>query len=222
MYKKLFFPILLLISLNLSGCSASKEYYVDPSYSEEKVNASVLVLPVQGDWFDGSLNHTFGSVSGQAKTTFYNTLEPLLSNNLESSVEMVDSEQSFDDEIFEQSTLNTGKDSIHVLIPIEQSTFNSADNQPEIVLLLDQYYFLTEEKTTGNSTYAGHEEGITRTILYFETNYIYWSTEQKKAIAWGNTDSAVTLDKTDNITTSDYYDVLSQAVEKISEQGPLL
>lgn len=223
MFKKIFFPFLVLITVSLLGCSSSKEFYLDPSYSEEKVNASVLVLPLQRDWFDGNLNHTFGSVSGQAKTAFYNSLEPLLSINLESSIEMIDSEQSFDDEMFEPTRLKNGEESLNVLLPKEYSTFNSSDDQPKIVLLLDQYYFLTEEKTTGNSTYGGHEEGITRTILYFETKYIYWHTEQKEAIAWGNTDSSVTLDKkTDNASSSDYYEVLSKAVEKMSKQGPLL
>lgn len=223
MYKKIFFSILVLIAANLLGCSSSQEFYIDPSYSEEKVNASVLVLPLQRDWFDQSLRHNFGSISGQGETSFYNSLGPLLSNHLQSSVEMIDPEQSFDGEMFEQTKLNSGKDSIDVLVPTEQSSFNSGDHQPEIVLLLDQYYFLTEEKTTGNSSYGGHEEGITRTILYFETKYIYWDTEQKEAIAWGNTDSSVTLDKkTDNASSSDYYDVLSKAVEKMSERGLLL
>lgn len=223
MYKKIFFSIIVLITANLLGCSPSQDFYVDPSFSEEKMDASVLVLPIQRDWFDQDLRHNFGSLSGQGKTSFYNSLGPLLSDKLQSSVEMVDSEQSFDDEMFTQKKLSSGVDSLNVLLPTEQSTFNSGNLQPEIVLILDQYYFLKEEKTTGNSSYGGHEEGITRTILYFETKYIYWHTEQKEAIAWGNTNSSVTLDKsTDDASSSDYYEVLSKAVEKMSDRGPLL
>ena len=192
MYKTIFFSFLIFIITSLLGCSSS-EYYIDPAYSEEKVNTSVLVLPIQRDWFGGSFSHTFGSLSGQGKTTFYNSFEPLLSNSLESSIKMVDSDQSVDDEKFERTKMKFGEDSTNVLIPKEESTFDSSDFQPKIILVLDQYYFLQEEKTTGNSSYAGHEQGITRTVLYFETKYIYWDTEQRKAIAWGTTDSRVTV-----------------------------
>lgn len=223
MYKKIFFSILVLITANLLGCSTSKEYHIDPAYSEEKMDASVLILPIQRNWFDQNVRHNFGSLSGQGETSFYNSLGPLLSDKLQSSVEMADPKQSFDDENFRQKKLDFGKDSVNVMLPTEQSTFNSANEQPEIVLILDQYYFLKEEQTTGNSSYAGHEEGITRTILYFETKYIYWNTEQKEAIAWGNTNSSVTLDKkTDKASSSDYHELLSKAVEKMSDRGPLL
>lgn len=215
-------PILVLLTIGIIGCSSSQQYYIDPSYSENKVDASVLVVPLQSSWFEGNFTHTFGSLSGTGKTTFYNSLEPLLSEYIYSSVELIDAEQSFDNDMFYSSKLKLGNDSLDVILPKENSSFSMSEQQPQMVLFLDQYFFRKKQKTLSGSSYAGHEEGSTRTLLYFETKYIFWDTSNNKPIAWGSTDSSVSLSSSGNVNSADYYKVLSQAVEKLSKRSPIM
>jgi len=222
MFKRELFLCLVLLISTLLGCSSSKEYYIDPSYEKQKVDTSVLVLPLQRDWFQGNYTHTFGTLSGSAKTTFYNSMRPLLSRNLNSDIQMVDPNTSFNGEMFQSSMLKFGSDSLNVFVPDQQSNFNISGSQPEIILLLDKYFFRKKRKVFGSSSYAGHEEGTTKTVLQFETKYIYWDTKQQKPIAWGNTDSSVTLGKSPEVKDSDYELVLSKAVDKMLKRSPIL
>lgn len=217
-----FLPILAISLVSIIGCSTTQNYYIDPVYSENKVQAEVLVLPLQQNWFEGNYSHTFGSLSGTAETTFYNSLEPLISENVYSRIRVIDQEQTFDGKMFQPAKLKMGKDSVNVLMPANQASFNLSDYDPEIVLVLDQYYFRKRERTIGGSSYAGHEEGKPVTELYFETKYIYWDTNKHEAIAWGNTNSSLTLSSPADVGSSDYYQVLSDAMEKMATQGPLL
>lgn len=222
MFKRELFLCLVLLISTLVGCSSSKEYYIDPSYKEQKVDTSVLVLPLQRDWFQGNFTHTFGTLSGSAKTTFYNSMRPLLSRNLSSDIQMIDPGTSFNSKMFQHSMLKFGSDSLNVFVPDQQSNFSISGSQPEIILLLDKYFFRKKRKVFGSSSYAGHEEGTTKTVLQFETKYIYWDTKQQKPIAWGNTGSSVTLGKSPEVKDSDYEMVLSKAVDKMLKRSPIL
>jgi hypothetical protein len=167
-------PILAFLIVSIIGCSPAKNYYIDPVYSENKLQAEVLVLPLQRNWFEGNYSHTFGSLSGTAETTFYNSLEPLISENVYSRIQVIDQEQTFDEEMFQPAKLKIGKDSVNVMMPARRSNFSLSDFKPEIVLVLDQYFFRKRQKASSGSSYAGHEGGDPKTILYFETKYIYW------------------------------------------------
>lgn len=221
MFKRELLLCLVFMAVTLLGCSATKEYYIDPSYEDQKIDTSVLVLPLQRDWFQENYTHTFGTLSGSAKTTFYNSMQPLLAKNLNSDIQMVDPGTSFKSEMFQSSKLKFGSDSLNVYIPDRQSNFSLSGNQPEIILLLDKYFFRKKRKVFGSSSYAGHEEGTTKTVLQFETKYIYWNTKQQKPIAWGNTESSVTLGKSPEVTGSDYELVLSKAVDKMLKRSPI-
>ncbi len=145
------FLIFVILIASIIGCSTAKNYYIDPVYSENKVQAQVLVLPLQRNWFEGNFSHTFGSLSGTAENTFYNSLEPLISENVYSRIRVIDEEQTFDEEMFEPAKLKMGKNSVNVLIPASQSNFSLSDFKPEIVLVLDQYFFRKQQKASSGS-----------------------------------------------------------------------
>jgi hypothetical protein len=222
MFKRELLLCIVLVSATLLGCSTSKEYYIDPTYEKQKVDTSVLVLPLQRDWFQGQFTHTFGTLNGPGQTTFYNSMQPLLAKSLTSNIQMIEPGTSFDSKMFRSSKLKFGSDSLSVLIPDQQSNFSMSGSQPEIILLLDKYFFRKQRKAVGGSSYAGHEGGSTKTVLQFETKYIYWNTKQHKPIAWGNTASSVTLGKSPDVTNSDYELVLSKALDKMVKRSPIM
>lgn len=213
---------LILLSIAIISCSSSKNYYVESDYSQEKLNTSVLVVPLQSSWFEGNLTHTFGSLSGTAQTTFYNSFGSILSGKVNSDVKMIDSEQFYNADYFQPSKLKVGKDSLNVLLPTNTSNFNASEFNPEVVLLLDKFYFRKQTTSTPSSTYSGHEGSTKSYKLYFETNYVFWHTQKQKAIAWGNTNSSVDLSSPNSSDSVPYYEAITKAIEKLSKQGPII
>lgn len=214
--------ISLLVLFLLSGCSSPRNFYVESDYSENKIDSNVLVVPIKRSWFPNNRSHTFGSLSGKGQTSFYNYFEDVLANKISSNVEMIPYEQHLDEKLFTSSKLEIGSDSIDVLLPTPDIKFESGDFDPEVVLLLDKYFFRKVMKRSGRASYAGREGGQKRYQLYFETNYIFWQIEKQKPIAWGTTSGITDLPSTGDANSQKYYQAILRAAEKISDQGPVL
>lgn len=219
MRVKLFF-LSLFICL-LSSCSSTQKYYLEPEFQQNKISSTVLVVPIQRIWFTDNFSHPFGNLSGPGKNAFYSFLEDLMDDRLRSSIQLLDTEKPLDGKLFSPVSLTSGKDSMQVMLPTDDSQFTMPGYQPRMVLLLDQFYYRKKKETAGGSSYAGHES-TTRNLLYFETKYTYWDTEADKPIAWGSSAASKIVSADEALSYPDYLEVLSKAVKKIVDQGPLL
>lgn len=208
----------LLVTFILASCSSSKNYYLQPDFKEKKVNSSVLVLPVWRSWFTSFPQHTFGSLTNTGKKVFESSLEPLFSRYTGNSAQTFISAPESDSTNFKISKLAIKGISIDVIIPKENAQINTQNSSTRFVVLLDQFYFRELEKKAMSSTYAGQETGP-QEVLYFETNYAYWDTENKKIVAWGKASKSELISKAP--TESDYSNLLSKAFKEIVNQGPV-
>lgn len=205
----------------ISGCSSSKDYFIEPELENAKKPSSVLVVPIQQNWFENNYSHSFGKLSGNARNIFYGSLENLMSDKLRSRIKMINKDQSYDGKLFESTKLPFGDNSYKVMLPTDDLQFEMPEYKPEFVLLLDQYFYYKRKEATGGLGYAGHE-AKTQNILYFETKYIYWDTSKDKAVAWGNSFASKKVSNSQVINPEDYRLVLSEAVNKVIKQGPVL
>ncbi len=208
--------ILLLVS-----CASSKDYYIEPELEKDKKLSSVLVVPIQQSWFENNYSHSFGQLSGNARNIFYSSLESLMSDKLRSRIRMIDEDQYFDGSLFESTPLTFDGNSYKVMLPTVDMQFEMPEYKPELVLLLDQYFYYKRKEATGGLGYAGHE-AKTQNILYFETKYIYWDTINDKAVAWGSSYASKKVSDGPRVNLDDYREVLSKAVDKVIKQGPVL
>lgn len=144
-----------------------------------------------------------------------------MDDQLRSSIQLFDTEKSLDGRLFSPVSLTSGKDSIQVMLPTDDAQLTLPEYQPRMVLILDQFYYRKKRETVGGSSYAGHE-ATTRNFLYFETKYTYWDTETDKPIAWGSSAASKIIPSDEALSYPDYLEVLSKAVKKIVDQGPLL
>lgn len=208
----------LLITLFVSACSSSKNYYLEPEFKNSKTNGTVLIMPIDRFRF-GNFQHTFGSLSGDERTTFNSQLAPLFSQYANVRVSMLNEDEMVDTENFKISSLQTEDNMFETIIPAENANLSFSGEQPRFVLMLDQYYYRQKEEEVGGGSYAGHEPEIQRT-LYFETKYVYWDTTRKQPVGWGVSTASSEVSVT--VTRSDYVEVLSKAVRKIVNQGPIV
>ena len=212
---------LAIFIILLTSCASSKDYYIEPELAKDKKTSSVLVVPIQQSWFENNYSHSFGQLSGNARNIFYSSLESLMSDKLRSRIRMIDSDQYFDGKLFESTPLTFDGNSYKVMLPTDDVQFEMPEYKPEMVLLLDQYFYYKRKEATGGLGYAGHE-AKTQNILYFETKYIYWDTINDKAVAWGNSYASKRVSDGPRVNLDDYREVLSKAVDKVIKQGPVL
>lgn len=205
----------------VAGCSSSKDYFIEPELENQKKPSSILVVPIQQNWFENNYSHSFGKLSGHARNIFYSSLESLMSDKLRSRIKMINEDQNYDGTLFKSTLLPFGGNSYEVMLPTDDLQFEMPEYKPELVLLLDQYFYYKRKEATGGLGYAGHE-AKTQNILYFETKYIYWDTSKNKAVAWGNSYASKKVSNSPKINPEDYRLVLSEAVEKVIQQGPVL
>lgn len=215
--------LIAFLVILFTACSTTKEYYLDPEFEQEKVSSSILIVPVQESWFEEkeNLSHTFGKLSGTAEKTFYTSLEKLMSQKLRSKIKMAGSDQTFKGDLFKSTILNSGNNSLQVMLPLDDKQFDLTGYEPEIVLLLDQFYYFKREQEVGGLGYAGHESK-SQNLLYFETKYMYWNTENSKPVAWGSSYASKKISGNQVLGLSDYREVLSKAMDKLIKQGPVL
>lgn len=218
---RVLFYLIALSVLLISGCASSKDYYIEPELETQKKTSSILVVPIQQNWFENNYSHSFGKLSGNAKNIFYSSLENLMSDKLQSRIKMISEEQSYDGKLFKSTMLTFDNTSYQVMLPTDDLQFEMPEYKPELVLLLDQYFYFKRKEATGGLGYAGHE-AKTQNILYFETKYIYWDTSKDKAVAWGNSFASKKVSNSESVDLEDYRQVLSKAVDKVIEQGPVL
>jgi hypothetical protein len=216
-HQYLFVSLILL----LAGCSSSKDYYIEPELENAKKPSSLLVVPIQQSWFENNYSHSFGQLSGNARNIFYSSLEGLMSDKLRSKIRMIDKDQIYDGKLFKSTSLKFDGNSYKVMLPTDDLQFDMPEYKPELVLLLDQYFYYKRKEATGGLGYAGHE-AKTQNILYFETKYIYWDTSNDKAVAWGSSYASKKVSNSPTVNLEDYRDVLSKAVDKVIKQGPAL
>lgn len=216
--KHYFFVFIILL---LTGCASSKDYYIEPELENSKKTSSVLVVPIQQAWFEDNYSHAFGKLSGNGRQIFYSSLENLMSNKLRSKIKMVSEDQSYDGQLFKSTPLAFDGEFYNMMLPTDDVQFELPEYKPEIVLLLDQYFYYKRKEATGGLGYAGHE-AKTQNILYFETKYIYWDTSSDKAVAWGSSYASKKVSNSQMVNPEDYREVLSEAVDKVIKQGPVL
>lgn len=213
--------LFVFIILLLTGCASSKDYYIEPELENAKKPSSILVVPIQQAWFENNYSHSFGQLTGNARNIFYSSLENLMSDKLRSRIKMISEDQNYDGNLFKSTSLTFDGNSYNVMLPTDNIQFEMPEYKPEMVLLLDQYFYYKRKEATGGLGYAGHE-AKTQNILYFETKYIYWDTSNNKAVAWGNSYASKKVSNSRVINLEDYREVLSKAVDKVIEQGPVL
>ena len=212
---------LAFIIILFAGCASSKDYYIEPEFENSKKTSSVLVVPIQQSWFENNYSHPFGQLRGNARNIFYSSLESLMATRLQSKIEMVNADQNFNGDLFESTSLAFDGNSYQVMLPTDDIQFEMSEYKPEMVLLLDQYFYYKRKEATGGLGYAGHE-AKTQNILYFETKYIYWDTVNDKAVAWGSSHASKKVSNSQTVDLQDYREVLSKAVDKVIKQGPVL
>lgn len=213
-----FFAFILLL---ITGCATSKDYYIEPELENSKKTSSILVVPIQQSWFENNYSHAFGQLSGNARNIFYSSLENLMANKLRSRIKMVSEDQNYDGQLFKSTSLAFDGKSYNVMLPTDDIQFDMPEYKPEMVLLLDQFFYYKRKEATGGLGYAGHE-AKTQNILYFETKYIYWDTSNDKAVAWGSSHASIKVSNSQVVNLEDYREVLSKAVDKVIDQGPVL
>ena len=213
--------LIAIFTILFSACSSTKEYYIEPEFQKEKISSSVLIVPVQQKWFEANFSHAFGQLSGTGKTTFYSSLENLMSEKLRSRIKMVGSDQSFNGNLFRSTTLDSKSGEFQVMLPVDDKQFDLPEYKPGIVLILDQYYYYKKKKNFGGTGYAGHET-TAQNVLYFETKYIYWDTSAGKPVAWGSSYASKSISDKQVPGQDDYREVLSKVFDKVVKQGPLL
>ncbi|MDX1671929.1 MAG: hypothetical protein R3211_06280 [Balneolaceae bacterium] len=218
---RVFFLTSITVLLLLAGCSTTRNYYIEPEYQKSKIRSSVLVLPIQREWFEDNYMHTFGSLSGNQKTAFYSSLRHLFSEQINSELYAVDPSKNFPDSLFMSTTLSTGASQFEAMVPRKNVKLEFEGVMPRIVLVLDQYFYREKSELSGGSSYAGHEAEV-KNFLYFETKYVYWDTEKGVPLAWGVSDAHIEMPAGESIGFQDYLAVLSKAVDKVAKQGPIL
>lgn len=207
-----------LIGLLLTSCTASQSYYIEPEFENEKMNTSLLILPIKDTFFDGFDAHTFSQLNPREQAAFDNNLAELISKNSGTKTQEIEGDKSLNKNDFSIDSLEISSGAIGILSP-KKGVAIGGKSSAQLVLILDQYYFRTVEQASGGSSYAGHEGTTTIKTLYFETNYLYWDNDSGQAIGWGSVESDLMLKE--GLTEEAYQDILDKALKKILKQGPI-
>ncbi len=215
-----FLPVLALAILLSAGCSSSKNFYLEEEYQNGKEDTSVMILPLDRDYFPDSYEYTFGFFSSEQEQVFRSTAEVTFSRTAGVPTYLF-SGDSVNSATFRPSELETGNRSFEVLTPTDPSGIQGYSNSgnPGFVLLLDGFTFERETVTVEGSGYAGHEQSA-KFVLVFETRYVYWNPRTSSVAGWGTARSSVDLEG-QNPSRDEYSEVLTDVMRTIAQNGPV-
>lgn len=215
-----FLPVLVLAILLSAGCSSSKNFYLEDQYQNGKEDTSVMILPLDREYFPENYEYTFGHFNTDQEQVFRSTAEVTFSQTAGVPTYLF-SGDSVNSDMFRPSELETGNSSFEVLTPTDASGIQAGNNSgnPGFVLLLDGFTFDRETVTVEGSGYAGHEQSA-KFVLVFETRYLYWNPRTSSTAGWGTVRSSIDLEG-QNPTRDEYSEVLADVMRTIAQNGPV-
>lgn len=177
---------------------------------------SLLVIEKQ-DFPDKFPNHKFGELRINEQPIFKDRLINLFTQATGANVSGEMQPLDLNHTSFEVREFTEGGTDLKFLAPAEGTTLQTDENKSRFVFLLDGFRFDSYEEYSGSGSYAGHEAKVTPRLT-FETNYLIWDNNVKKAIAWGSVDAdkVIELARIQSI----YDSLVIESLEQMEQRSP--
>lgn len=217
-----FIAVAATIILFATSCSTTNNsQFLAPDYSNKNTvkNSTVTILPVEAKYFFEIFpNYAYGELKPNESDLFDYYLPAFIERNTDADVTSIFKGDSLAGSAFEMKELTLGSnDRMQIIGPKEETALNTEDENSRFILILDQYSYRMYTIETGGGNYAGHEtEKETR--LKFETKYLIWDNELRKAAAWGKVNAVKKYSSIDGEQV--YRNLLDDVLQQIIQKSP--
>lgn len=207
-----------LFSILFISCSGTTKQYISPEYQGANSEESVSLLVIEKEDFSERFpDHEFGELRINEQPIFKERLISLFRQATDANVNGEIRSMELDHSSFAVRKFTEGGTDLQFLAPSEGTVLQTEENQPRFVFLLDGFRFDSYEEYVGGDSYAGHEPEIIPRLT-FETNYLIWDNNTRKAIAWGtiDADKVIELARIQTI----YDSLIIESLEEMGQRSP--
>lgn len=209
-----------LFSILFISCSGTTKQYISPEYQGANSEESVSLLVIEKEDFSERFpDHEFGELRINEQPIFKERLISLFRQATDANVNGEIRSMELDHSSFAVRKFTEGGTDLQFLAPAEGTVLQTEENQSRFVFLLDGFRFDSYEEYVGGDSYAGHEPEIIPRLT-FETNYLIWDNNTRKAIAWGtiDADKVIELARIQTI----YDSLIIESLEEMGQRSPFM